>query len=102
MIADPSGPDGVVVDAGGLLWLARWGAGQVSAFAPDGSLVRHDSFDAPNTSCPAFGGAYLTTLFCTSAPEGIDHMARAANPDAGKTFAAHGVAKGQVEHRVIP
>ena len=102
LTADPSGPDGAVIDAGGLLWLARWGAGQVSAFAPDGSLVRHVSFDAPHTTCPAFGGADLTTLFCTSALEGMDPAARAAHPDAGKTFAADSVAKGQAEHRIIP
>jgi sugar lactone lactonase YvrE len=102
LTADPSGPDGAVIDAGGLLWLARWGAGQVSAFAPDGSLIRHVSFDAPHTSCPAFGGADLTTLFCTSALEGMDPAARAAHPDAGKTFAAHSVAKGQAEYRIIP
>lgn len=102
LTADPSGPDGAVIDAGGLLWLARWGAGQVSAFAPDGSLVRYVSFDAPHTTCPAFGGADLTTLFCTSALEGMDHAARAAHPDAGKTFAAQSVAKGQAEHRIIP
>jgi sugar lactone lactonase YvrE len=102
LTADPSGPDGAVVDAAGVLWLARWGAGQVSAFAPDGRIVHHVSFDAPHTSCPAFGGADLTTLFCTSALEGMDHAARAAHLDAGKTFAAHGVAKGQAEHRIIP
>lgn len=102
LTADPSGPDGAVVDAAGLLWLARWGAGQVSAFAPDGNLVRQISFDAPHTTCPSFGGADLTTLFCTSALEGMDHAARVAHPNAGKTFAVQGVAKGQAEHRIIP
>lgn len=91
-------------------WLMRagscgWRVGGRGRFRPLRrlvGLVRHVSFDAPNTSCPAFGGADLTTLFCTSAPEGMDHMARAAHPDAGKTFAAHGVAKGQADHRIIP
>lgn len=97
---DPSGPDGAVVDAGGLFWLAQWGAGRVSAFAPDGTLVRHVAFDAPQTSCPAFGGADLTTLYCTTAWQGMDTTARAKYPLSGATFRAEGVAKGQMEHKV--
>lgn len=95
-------PDGAVVDAGGVMWLAQWGAGRVAAYAPDGSLVRHVSFDAPHTSCPAFGGPELTTLYCTTALEGMDAAARAAHPNAGMTFAAEGVAKGRAEARVMP
>jgi sugar lactone lactonase YvrE len=44
----------------------------------------------------------LTTLYCTSALEGMDAAARAAHPHAGMTFAAEGVATGQAEHRVFP
>ena len=95
-------PDGAVFDASGLLWQAQWGAGRVSAFAPDGSLVRHVVFDAPHTSCPAFGGPGLTTLFCTTALQDMDAAARAAHPNAGMTFMAPGIATGQAEHRVQP
>lgn len=102
LTADPSGPDGAVVDASGLLWLAQWGAGRVSAFAPDGSLVRHVAIAAPHTSCPAFGGPGLTTLFCTTALQDMDAAARAAHPNAGMTFAIEGVATGQAEHRMLP
>lgn len=99
---EPSGPDGAVVDATGLFWLAQWGAGRVTAFAPDGSLVRQVAFDAPQTSCPAFGGPGLTTLYCTSAWEGMAAPARAARPRAGMTFHAEGIARGQAEARVLP
>ena len=99
---DPSFPDGAIVDAEGLLWLAQWGASRVSAFAPDGSLVRHVAIEAPNASCPAFGGQDLTTLFCTSALQDMDQAARAAHPQAGMTFMAEGIARGQLEHRVHP
>lgn len=91
-------PDGAVVDAAGLTWLAEWGAGRVSAYAPDGSRVRTVAFDAPHTSCPAFGG---DTLYCTTALQGMDDAARAAHPQAGMTFMAPGVAPGQTEHQVI-
>lgn len=99
----PTGPepDGAVIDSTGLMWLAQWGAGRVCAYAPDGSLQQTVTFDAPHTSCPAFGGEDLTTLFCTSALEGMDDAARAAYPRAGMTFAAPNIARGQPENRVI-
>lgn len=91
-------PDGAVIDASGVLWLAQWGAARVAAYAPDGTFLRAIPFDAPHTSCPAFGG---DTLYCTSALQGMDTQARAAHPHAGKTFMAPGIAKGQSEHQVI-
>jgi sugar lactone lactonase YvrE len=93
-------PDGAVCDADGLLWMAQWGAARVAAYAPDGTLVRSIAFDAPHTSCPAFGGQEMTTLFCTTAQEGLTANARAAAPHSGKVFAAEGTARGKAEHRV--
>jgi sugar lactone lactonase YvrE len=98
LTAEGLNPDGAVVDAAGLMWLAEWGSGRVAAYAPDGTRVRFVPFDAPQTSCPAFGG---TTLYCTTALQGMDAAARAAHPHAGMTFAAPGVAQGQSEHMVI-
>lgn len=94
-------PDGAVVDAEGVLWLALWGAGQVAAYAPDGQRLRDVALPAPHSTCPAFGGPGLTTLFCTTALQGMDEAARAVHPDAGKTFALPNVARGQREHQVI-
>lgn len=94
-------PDGAVIDAEGVLWLAEWGAGRVGSYAPDGTLLRAITFDAPHTSCPAFGGPDMTTLYCTSAREHLDAAALAAYPKSGMTFTAANVAKGQAEHRVI-
>lgn len=96
--AEGLNPDGSVIDAAGLTWIAEWGAGRVAAYAPDGSRVRTVGFDAPHTSCPAFGG---DTLFCTTALQGMDDAARAAFPHAGMTFMAPAVALGQSEHQVI-
>jgi sugar lactone lactonase YvrE len=101
LTGESSGPDGAVIDAAGNMWLAQWGAGRVACFDPSGQMLRHVAFEAPHTSCPAFGGPDLTTLFCTTALQGMDSAARAAHPDAGKLFWAKGVAKGQAEHRVI-
>lgn len=98
LAAEGLNPDGAVVDAAGLTWLAEWGAGRVAAYAPDGSRVRTVAFDAPHTSCPAFGGE---TLYCTTALQGMDDAARAAHRQAGMTFMVPGVARGQTEHQVI-
>jgi sugar lactone lactonase YvrE len=92
-------PDGAVFDADGVFWGAQWGASRVAAYAPDGTFLRAVSFDAPHTSCPAFGG---DTLYCTTALHNMDAAARAAHPNAGKTFMAKGIATGQPEHQVIP
>lgn len=94
-------PDGAVLDASGLFWVAQWGAGRVAAYAPDGAFVRAVDVGGPHSSCPAFGGADLTTLFCTTALQDMDPSARAQFPNAGKTFALPDVALGQGEHQVI-
>lgn len=96
----PNGPepDGAVMDVDGVTWLAEWGAARVAAYAPDGSYLHSVPFDAPHTSCPAFGG---TTLYCTSALQGMDDAARSVKPHAGKTFMAKSIAQGQMEHQVI-
>lgn len=94
-------PDGAVIDSTGLMWLAQWGASRVAAYAPDGSFVRAVEFDAPHTSCPAFGDPHLTTLYCTTALSDMDAAARAANPNSGMTFFQRNVAEGQPEHQVI-
>jgi sugar lactone lactonase YvrE len=94
-------PDGAVFDAEGNLWLAEWGAARVSSYAPDAHRLHSISFPAQHTSCPAFGGPGLTTLFCTSALQGVSQEDRGAYPLSGQTFAAEGIARGLPEHRVI-
>lgn len=94
-------PDGAVVDADGVLWLAEWGSARVSAYAPDGRRLRSVAVAAAQSSCPAFGGPDLSTLYVTTALQGMDAAARAAEPQGGMTFAAPGAGRGQREHRVI-
>lgn len=88
-------PDGAVVDAYDNLWNAQWGVGRVARYDPQGVFVESYSFAAKQTSCPAFGGDDLTTLYCTSAAVGL------TGPDQGKTFATPTTTKGQQEHQVI-
>jgi sugar lactone lactonase YvrE len=94
-------PDGAVIDAEGLFWNAQWGAGRVAAYAPDGQFVRTvETPGAPQSSCPAFGGADMKTLFITTALEHMDQDARARHPASGQVFAFDGVAKGLPEPQV--
>ena len=87
-----------MVDAAGNLWCAMFGAGAVVGFNAEGEEIKRLSFDAPQTTCPAFGGSDLSTLYCTSA-------ARDMPSDDGKphgaVFAVHELGRGQAEHQVI-
>lgn len=93
-------PDGAVIDAAGRMWMAQWGAGRVACYGPDGRLVQTVPVGAPHSSCPAFGGPDLTTLYVTTAQEGMTPDQLAACPDAGCVFAIDGVAQGLEEPRV--
>ncbi len=97
----PGSPDGSVVDAEGNLWNAQWGGWRVACYSPLGEYLREVTFNAAHTSCPAFGGEDLTTLFCTTAQQNISDADRTRSSDHGKTFAAEHVGRGQPEHRVI-
>jgi sugar lactone lactonase YvrE len=101
LTADGLNPDGAVCDGDGRMWLAEWGAGRVACYGQDGVRQHSVAFDAPHTSCPAFGGPDLATLYCTTALEGMDAAARSAYPQAGMTFAIAGVAQGVPEYQVI-
>jgi sugar lactone lactonase YvrE len=87
-------PDGSTVDAAGNVWNAQWGLGRVACYAPDGAFLTEVKVDAPHSSCPAFGGAGMETLFVTTALEDMSDSAKATFPQAGKVFAFDGIAKG--------
>ena len=78
----PGHPDGSVVDSQGYLWNAEYGGGRVVRYAPDGTVDRVVAVPTPNTTCPAFGGPDLTTLYITTAAEG-----QPDDPLAGALFA---------------
>jgi sugar lactone lactonase YvrE len=102
LTADGLNPDGAVIDAEGRFWNAQWGAGRVASYAPDGSyLTAVETPGALQSSCPAFGGPDMKTLFVTTALEHLDAAARAAQPAAGQVFAFPGIAPGLPEPQVI-
>ena len=95
--ADSYRPDGAVVDATGDLWIAQYGHGKVVRFALDGT--EKDALPVPgrSTTCPAFGGTDLKTLFVTTARQNLADP----SPEDGQTFSLSVEARGQQDHRVI-
>ena len=70
-------PDGSVVDGSGNIWNAQWGSSRVARYDLYGNFREQVSVQASQTSCPAFGGANLSTLFVTSANEGVEEKFQA-------------------------
>lgn len=90
-------PDGAVTDAGGHIWVAQWGAGRVARYDGAGAYVGQVAVPVAQPSCPAFGGADLTTLFVTTARQDL------ADPRAadGAVFALPNTGTGLPEGRVL-
>ena len=99
--ADGFAADGAVVDADGNFCCAEWGGARVAVYSPEGALLRVFPFAAPHTTCPAFGGPQLTTLYCTTATQGLSPGVLAANPDSGRTFQALKAGRGLPEPRFL-
>ncbi|MEM7438523.1 MAG: SMP-30/gluconolactonase/LRE family protein [Pseudomonadota bacterium] len=93
--ADGLNPDGSVVDAEGQLWNAQWGAHRVACYGADGQFLKAVPVGGAQASCPAFGGDDLTTLFVTTAVEGL------TGPAEGLVYMVDPGATGQREHQVI-
>lgn len=90
-------PDGAVTDADGALWIAQWGASRVARYTADGAFDRAVSVPGRHASCPAFGGPDLSTLYVTTAMQGIEA------PDAaqGLTYRVDPGCRGVPEPRVL-
>lgn len=83
-------PDGMCVDVEGMLWVALWGGGKVIRIHPRTGNRLLEVY-VPNaskvTSC-AFGGENLTTLFITTARQGLTSREESEQMDAGSLFMA--------------
>lgn len=91
-------PDGSVVDSEGGLWNAQWRSSRIARYLPDGSFDRAIEVGGTQSTCPAFGGEGLGTLFCTSASVNLDD----SDPAQGVTFEAPAGVTGLPEPQVIP
>ncbi len=90
-------PDGAVVDSTGNLWCAQNRHGKISVFTPSGEEVDTIPLPGTGTTCPAFGGHDLRTLFVTTA---IEDKQNPTEHD-GRTYCLRVNATGQAEYQVI-
>ena len=98
--SDNINPDGSVVDLDGCFWNAQWGSSRVAKYNPSGELLMIVKTEAPQSSCPAFGGENLSTLFITSAREGMSKTLLNLNPKSGFVFSVNFIGRGQRENQV--
>lgn len=94
---DPSGPDGAILDRGGILYSARWGGGRVDVISPEGVVTGCIRTGAPNTTCPAFCGPDLSWLAVTTARDELSPAELAAHPLSGRTFLVDAGCRGRLD-----
>ncbi|MCR2806505.1 SMP-30/gluconolactonase/LRE family protein [Paenibacillus soyae] len=86
---DAGSPDGMTIDAEGMLWIAHFGGGRVSRWNPaNGELLGEIRVAAPNVTSCVFGGESLDELYITTARTGLTPSQLEAYPHAGGVFAA--------------
>ncbi|MEY2948959.1 MAG: hypothetical protein RLZZ248_160 [Bacteroidota bacterium] len=84
---DSGYPDGMTIDAEGMLWIAHWDGWRISRWNPSsGNLLMEIKMPAAQITSLTFGGENLETLFVTSAKTGLDHSNLESQPLAGSIF----------------
>lgn len=97
---EPGSPDGMAIDAEGLLWIAHYGGGRVSCWHPFYERkLAEVLLPATNVTSCCFGGADLKTLFITTARDGLDEKQLEREPLAGSLFAVRTNTVGTPLHR---
>lgn len=80
-------PDGMAIDAEGMLWVAHFGGGAVRRWDPiTGQVLATILLPAKQITACAFGDENFETLYITSAANGLDDAALALQPHAGALF----------------
>lgn len=88
-------PDGMTIDEEGMLWVAHWGGSQVVRWNPaSGEMLQKIDVPAPHVTSCAFGGDDLSTLYITTAREGMDDEQLEAFPQSGGLFAVEPGVRG--------
>ncbi len=83
-------PDGMNIDAEGMLWIALWDGWAVCRYNPyNGVLLDEIKLPVARPTSCVFGGEDLRTLYITSASTRLDAEALAQQPLAGSIFKAN-------------
>jgi sugar lactone lactonase YvrE len=80
-------PDGMATDAEGGLWIAHWGTSKVTRHDADGKVLKTIELPCSQITSCAFGGPNFTTLYITSARNGLSEQQLEREPLAGGLFA---------------
>jgi sugar lactone lactonase YvrE len=85
--ANAGKPDGMTIDAEGMLWIALWGGSCVGRWDPrTGEWLARVEVAARQVTACAFGGSDLTDLYITTARTGLSEGELATQPFAGGLF----------------
>lgn len=87
-------PDGAAIDEDGFLWSAQWDGACILRFSPEGGLERKIDLPVSRPTACAFGGPDLSTLFVTSARDGLGADQLAREPLAGSVFSLRTPVRG--------
>ena len=87
-IAEKDGfPDGMTMDAEGMLWIAHWGGWQITRWNPQtGEQLTSIHLPASQITSLCFGGEKLDEIYVTSARRGLNEVQLSEEPWAGCTF----------------
>ncbi|MBO7743699.1 SMP-30/gluconolactonase/LRE family protein [Paenibacillus sp. MWE-103] len=92
-------PDGMTIDAEGMLWVAQWDGCRVSRWNPrTGNRIDAISLPAARVTSCAFGGDRLDELYITTARSGLDEKALSEQPQAGGLFRVKVGVRGTLSH----
>lgn len=80
-------PDGMAIDARGMLWIAHFRGGQVSCWdSRDGTMLRTIDIPVSKVTACAFGGPNLDELYITTARVDLTEEELSDQPHAGGLF----------------
>lgn len=80
-------PDGMAMDAEGMLWIALWDGYGVGRFDPaNGRMIDFINVPAPQVTCCCFAGDNLDHLVITTARSGMTPEALRNFPESGSVF----------------
>ena len=91
----PGFPDGMTIDAEGMLWVAYWGGWRVVRWNPHtGEALAVIELPVERVTAPWFGGPNLDELYITTARVGLDDAGLTGQPHAGSIFVARPGVRG--------
>lgn len=94
------GPDGMAIDAEGMLWIAHFNGACVRRWHPGtGEVLQQIDLPVSQITACAFGGENLDKLYITTATENFSEEQFAAEPLAGSLFVAEPGVQGTLSYR---